>query len=143
MWYATLKIRRQILFHFQHWINVDPQRSNNVDPTLKCWLGRKILNLWQSSQACTDKMSQKSYAIMKSFIGTIHEVSTFKIGDFQTPPTSLYAFKQQNDVLKTTDVRFCLDLLPQPQTVRTFMSGSITSMKISLRRQFIQNCIII
>ena len=39
-------------------------------------------------------MSQKSYAIMKSFIGTIHEVRTLKIGDFQTPPTSLYAFKQ-------------------------------------------------
>ena len=36
---ATLKIWCQILFHFQRRINVDPQLWNNVDLTLKCWLG--------------------------------------------------------------------------------------------------------
>ena len=36
---ATLKIWCQILFHFQRRIIVDPQLWNNVDLTLKCWLG--------------------------------------------------------------------------------------------------------
>ena len=36
---TTLKSWCQILFHFQHRINVDPQLWNNVDLTLKCWLG--------------------------------------------------------------------------------------------------------
>ena len=55
---------------------------------------------------------QKCYLIFD--FGTIHKVRTLKFGDFQTPPPPLYAFKQQNDVMKTIDVRFCLDSLPPP-----------------------------
>ena len=38
--FATLKIRRRILLHFQRWINVISTLIHNVDTTLKCWLGR-------------------------------------------------------------------------------------------------------
>ena len=46
--------------------------------------------------------------------GTIHKVRTLKFGDFQTHSPPLYTFKQQNDVLKTIDVRFCLEPLHLP-----------------------------
>ena len=51
--------------------------------------------------------------------GTIHKVRTFKFGDFQTTSPLLYDFKQQTDVTKIIDVRFCPDPLPFPQSVRT------------------------
>ena len=40
---ATWKTRRRICFI----LNVDPQQLNNVDPTLKCWLG----TLWNSNNS--------------------------------------------------------------------------------------------
>ena len=37
---AMLKIRRRILFHFQHYFNVDHKVETTFDRTLKCWLGK-------------------------------------------------------------------------------------------------------
>ena len=34
-------------------------------------------------------------------------------------PSPLYAFKQQNDVIETIDVRLCFDPLPQPYSAHT------------------------
>ena len=37
---ATLEIKHRVLFNFQRQIifNVNPQRSNNIDRMLKCWM---------------------------------------------------------------------------------------------------------
>ena len=37
---ATLKIRRRLFSHFQRRIKVISTLIHNVDPTLKCWLGK-------------------------------------------------------------------------------------------------------
>ena len=42
---ATLKNGRRILFHFQRKINVISTLIYNVDPILKCWLGRQCCAL--------------------------------------------------------------------------------------------------
>ena len=57
-------------------------------------------------------------------LGTIHKVRTLKYGDFQTPNPPLYASKEQNDVIKTINLRFCLDLLPPPECTY-FMDGPL------------------
>ena len=57
----------QILFHFQRQINVDPQRWNNVDPTLKCWLGviRKICRKLKEKELISENLVRALKSLME------------------------------------------------------------------------------
>ena len=65
--------------------------------------------------------------------GTIHEVRTLKFGDFEIPPSLLYAFKQYNGVINIIDARFFLDSLPPSLSVRTlWMAPRVKSLHHSM-----------
>ena len=55
------------------------------------------------------------FTLLHTFLlGTMRKVSKLKLDEFP-----LYAFKQQNDVIKTIEVCFFFDALPHPQSART------------------------
>ena len=58
-------------------------------------------------------LSNYGNSVFTNALGTIHKVHTLRFGDFQTLPP-LYSFKQKTNVIKTIDVRFCLEPLLPP-----------------------------